>query len=120
MVLAQPVGPLRQGGVHAGAHGLTRLHLDQMALAIVEADRLHPLEPLQRPGQTGRAVLSAREQDQSRCGEFFQDDAHDESAVGRSAARMHKGMGTHMGRGGLLHQTRGRRQITADDTRCHR
>ncbi|MNT32937.1 hypothetical protein D3C72_1688430 [compost metagenome] len=63
MIRPQPLGPLRQDVHHLLAHGLARLHLDRMALAIVEADSLDAFIALQRPGQAGGAVLSARKQD---------------------------------------------------------
>ena len=40
--------------------------LDTVALTIVEADRLHPVEPAEGPGKAGGRILSAREQDEGR------------------------------------------------------
>ncbi|MNI45487.1 hypothetical protein D3C73_999130 [compost metagenome] len=90
MVVAQPVRPLRQDLNHFLAHRLARPHLDRMTLAVVEADRLHPIEPLQRPGQAGGAVLPAGKENKSCFFRMLRDCVHDKSAVGRQAARIQK------------------------------
>jgi len=44
-----------------------RLHLDKVALAIVETDGLDPFVPLQRQCQAGGGILPTGEQDQGAC-----------------------------------------------------
>ncbi len=68
MIRPQTVGKLWQHILHGFAHRQTRLHLDHMALAIVETDGLDAVELLQRPRKTGGTVLTARKQDQSGIG----------------------------------------------------
>ena len=77
-----------QDARHAVANLDPGVHLDCVALAVVEADGLDAVIPLQRPGQTGGAVLTAREQDKGGFRRVWLDFAHDKSAVGRSAARI--------------------------------
>lgn len=52
MVLAEARPPIRIEGRHLLANAGTNAELDGMALAIVETDRLHAREPLQRPRET--------------------------------------------------------------------
>ena len=63
MILAKAGGPRRSQRQHVLAHALTCLELGTMALLVVEADRLHASEALERPGQTDGRVLSSGEQD---------------------------------------------------------
>ena len=48
-------------GGHGAAQGLPALQLDAMALAIVEAERLHMLEPVKGPDEARGGVLPAGE-----------------------------------------------------------
>ena len=91
MVRPEALSPLRQCFRQADTDLDPGLHLDEMTLAVVKADRLYPWIPLQRPRQTGRTVLTAREEHESRLCGRGQEIAHGKPAVGRLAARMDKG-----------------------------
>ena len=64
VILAEPGPPrwkvLSDGVEDAGPD----VELHAMSLAIIEADRLHAFEAVERPGQAGRRVLPARKQNQ--------------------------------------------------------
>jgi len=64
MILAKAGGPRRSQHQHVLAHALTCLELGTMALLVVEGDRLHASEALERPGKTDGRVLTSGEQDE--------------------------------------------------------
>jgi hypothetical protein len=64
MILAQARRPGGKTVAESLEHRLAGLHLDPVTLSIVEADRLHPAMPGQRPGQADRRVLPAGKQHQ--------------------------------------------------------
>jgi hypothetical protein len=63
-VVAEFGRPGREALRHRLTHRVAGLHLHMVALAIFEADGFNAVKPVQRPGQTGSRILSAREQDQ--------------------------------------------------------
>ena len=58
---------LMDGSSHGGkgaAQGLPTIQLHPMALPIVEAQRLHMVEPVERPGEAGGGILPTGEQNE--------------------------------------------------------
>ena len=59
MIVAELVAPLRELRVQLRAHREPAFELDQVPLAVVEADRLDMRVAVQRPREAGRRVLPA-------------------------------------------------------------
>src|SRR5947207_14984623 len=57
VILAKPLAPFREFAAQAFGDADAALHLDPMALAVIEADRLDPGESGEGPGQAGRRIL---------------------------------------------------------------
>ena len=60
--------PFGKVAAQAPLDRLPAVELDPVPLAIVEADRLDPGEPRERPGKAGRRILPAGKQDKRRFG----------------------------------------------------
>src|SRR5205814_1321219 len=66
MVDAAVFAPFGTVAAQAPLDRLPAIELNPVPLAIVEADRLDPGEPRERPGQAGRRILPAGKQDKRR------------------------------------------------------
>src|SRR4051812_394522 len=65
VVFAEASVPERTRAGKRGPDGGAAIEFDPMALSVIEPKRFDRREPLQRPGETHRRVLSAGEQDES-------------------------------------------------------
>ena len=66
MIGAQFRAPRREMRAQLVEDSWPAVELDGMALTVIEPDRLHGIEPIQCPGQTGRAVLASGKEDERR------------------------------------------------------
>ena len=64
MVVAEPRSPQRIEAAEGGAQHRATLQFHRVALAVVEAQGLHPAEALQRIGEAGGGILPAGEEDE--------------------------------------------------------
>ena len=71
MVLAEAACPARIERRDAFPDARPNAELDRMALAVIEADRLHSGKALERPYQADGRILPAGEQDQRAFGIHF-------------------------------------------------
>ena len=62
VVVTEPRCPKREEFAQRSEYPRSHLQFDRVALAVVEADGLNPFIARQCPGEAGRRVLSAREQ----------------------------------------------------------
>src|SRR5215469_7557753 len=65
MVFAQLVAPVREMAAKGIKDARPRLELGRVTLSIVEAERNHRCETVQRPGEAGRRILASGEKDDS-------------------------------------------------------
>ena len=65
MVVREPFAPGRANGDDLCANALAAFQLDGVPLAVVKPDRFDALEAIERPRETNRRVLAAREENES-------------------------------------------------------
>src|SRR3546814_11791299 len=62
MVVAEARSPFGKSTAHPVAHDSAAVEFDEVTLPVIEPDRLHAVETVERPGEAHGRILAAREQ----------------------------------------------------------